>query len=271
MYTIVEANSKTFRVLKNPELSWGSTLPATDYFRSSEPFKGNVEPADEPTFDISESLISSADETDQVLLPPTHFICIPLASSHSQSLLTEYKAALPENLRDCFIRPERLHATLLVLSLENKEDENKVVEALDQLRNTLVGHGSEPPSIDLKGVHALHMRNLKATRVVYTGQFNFDVSKRVNEVRASLIKILSQKKIALSKQNKLLLHATILNTKYSNNLKYFDATDLMDSDISFGTAKLNEIRFCLTSDEEKRRSLGSNSDFYTLHSVSFSF
>jgi len=99
-------------------------------------------------------------------LPYTHFISFPLTIGDIPKNFTKFKSSILENYMDaspgldesCFIEPERLHLTILMLKLYSQEQIKKTQELfkdnkfLDQVQRILDGR---PIIIEIKGLEIM--------------------------------------------------------------------------------------------------------------------
>jgi len=196
-------------------------------------------------------------EDKMASLPPSHFICFPLASPAVLLKVKEFRESLPAAFQQAFIpRDSKIHATICVLTLHTQQAVEAAVTAIDKFR--LVYDKPEGAMLmPLKGLYSMSDDSSK-TKVVYTGSATPALAGVVNRLGDVLFKCLVEaeattwdrlrKGYSLGHGNKadIKLHATLINSKYSGKSDFFDARELIDnfSNFNFGTSEISEVRLC---------------------------
>ena len=201
--------------------------------------------------------LKEAIEEKTLTLPPSHFICFPLANPSVVQKVREFRESLPTNFQDAFLpRDTKLHATLCVLHLHTRQSIEAAIAALDKFK-LLYDKPDAPMVMNLRGLYSMTEDSSK-TRVVYTGAGSPSLTGAVNRLSSVLFKCLVEADAATWERLKkgrfvgpgnsatVKLHATLINSKYAERAEPLDARELIDNfaNFDFGTSELSEIRLC---------------------------
>ena len=201
--------------------------------------------------------LKEAIEEKTLSLPPSHFICFPLANPSVTKKVREFRESLPTNFQEAFLpRDTKLHATLCVLHLHTKQSIEAAVAAIEKFR-LAYDKPEAPMMMTLRGLYSMAEDSSK-TRVVYSGAGSPSLTGAVNRLATVLFKCLVESEAATWERLRkghsvghgnvasVKLHATLINSKYAEKGEPLDARDLIDNfaNFDFGTSELSEIRLC---------------------------
>ncbi|VDD93860.1 unnamed protein product [Enterobius vermicularis] len=190
--------------------------------------------------------------------PFTHFVSFSAAVPDIQNSFAEFAKRVKEDEElsetcrdeDLFQEPEKLHFTIVMLSLLDSCERVAAAKTLtevveDKIRNLI---GKEP--LDLK-VYGLEYMNDDPTKVnvLYAAVR----SERVQQVADEIARSMKEAGFSRQDEDSVKLHLTLMNTRYAwekGKRIYMDVTKLMEkySDFDFGKFTVTEIHISSLND-----------------------
>lgn len=176
----------------------------------------------------------------------THFISVPVnESGELTKKFTKFKRSFSHDssLKGAFVAPEKLHLTLAMLDLSNREERAQKIELISKILHQ-VSSGLLQFSISLKGL-GLMRGSTEAAQVLHV---NLDRQHEGHDTLARLNQQIRQELLenAISTNDSSFYpHVTLINTKYIKRGKKvtFDATGALrhNVDLDWGTVVISSM------------------------------
>lgn len=196
----------------------------------------------------------------------THFLSISLRTEAIISKFEEFKEQITENFEmygleePFFQKPERLHLTLVMLSLdEDDKTEQAATECLKLFKETTIDRimNGRPLVGKLSGVGIMKSKPTHAS-VLYAKVTSDELQEIANEIAQHFAK----HGFGVLEYPSVTLHATVINSKFSQTRRdgnskrkrfmkriTFDATNVLENfkDFEFGSTTISEIQVSMLS------------------------
>ena len=220
-----------------------------------------------------------------------YFLMIPLAQDNFintfNKLCQKLETEKPKNFnKNLFIKPQKLHITLVVLDInEDKEKTEKVITLINSLMSEIKNILSDELIFNFDKYDCFE--SIKKTRVIFAKMIEDENHYKLKLITNLIIKKLLEENILNKKDFKNLniseeysdgeliytikYHVTLLNLKYLNKAlkeenkpleKEFDSTDIFQciKDIEFLECKMDTINLCAMREDP------NNEKYEVIHS-----
>lgn len=220
-----------------------------------------------------------------------YFLMIPLAQDNFintfNKLCQKLETEKPKNFnKNLFIKPQKLHITLVVLDInEDKEKTEKVITLINSLMSEIKNILSDELIFNFDKYDCFE--SIKKTRVIFAKMIEDENHYKLKLITNLIIKKLLEENILNKKDFKNLniseeysdgeliytikYHVTLLNLKYLNKAlkeenkpleKEFDSTDIFQciKDIEFPDCKMDTINLCAMREDP------NNEKYEVIHS-----
>ncbi|CRL03638.1 CLUMA_CG016300, isoform A [Clunio marinus] len=177
----------------------------------------------------------------------THFLSIPFNNEEIKNNHIKFKDEILET--DCaihkldasfFYKPEKLHLTLVMLTLENEEkveDANKcLIECKEKIIDPILNE--ETLSVTLSGVNIMNNKP-SSTRIL----FGVVENEKLQQIANEIAQFFSERGFIKLDRPQVKLHVTLINTSKAKRKRAFNATEIIEKykDFHFGTHEIKQI------------------------------
>ena len=220
-------------------------------------------------------------ETNKINDKVKYFLMIPLEQENFIKTFNDIKEILEKEKpnyfdTNLFIKPQKLHLTLVVLDLkENKEKTEKVISIIKSLLNEIKDIANDELYFNFDKLDAFD--SIKKAYVIFAKMLEDENHYKLKMITNLIIKklieesILNKNDLQNLKINEeysdgqliytIKFHATLLNVKYLNRalqkekkdfIKEIDATEILKNikDIKFPDCKMEKINLCAMREDE---------------------
>lgn len=207
-------------------------------------------------------VLSAKYRIDQIVWPDpdsNHFLTIPLTSEEIKLSFLKFKEEVlkssktPNDLEPLFQKPEKMHLTIVFLSLSNAQDVENAVKCLEDCKNMIVDKFLQdgPLQVTITGL-SFDGSDPSASKKLFA---NIQ-SDKLQEIANEVAKLFQIRGFSQRKMDNVLLEITLMNTKWGNESKgkrnrnikpkwTFNATDILENfelkNFNFGSCAVNEI------------------------------
>ncbi|KAK7601474.1 hypothetical protein V9T40_008915 [Parthenolecanium corni] len=187
----------------------------------------------------------------------THFISIPLTNERIKKRFIEFKNSVLENFssdrgicEDAFLKPEKLHLTVVVMTLVDNFERHVAINTLHRFKESYFdsAHLNEPIKIRVQGLEIMNDDPSDA-RVLYA-----KVSAENNSLQQlvdDIAKFFSTAGLTCASRESVKLHATLMNARFlslrttgiEDRNKTFDVRNILKNfeNYDFGEVLVNSI------------------------------
>jgi len=192
-------------------------------------------------------------------MPPTHFISIPIYSKSICENLTKFKESVLENpprgvIQSIFQKPAKVHLTLVVMTLLDKEEINLAKKSLENCYNEYISTLFEKNQKHKVTVRGLEIMNDDPSNVYVlyakVQMQNPELATKLQQMADKISSYFCQAGLAKKEYDRVKLHMTVMNVSFreSNEEKMsFDAQGILEKfkDYNFGEFELKQLDLCI--------------------------